>query len=514
MRNFRLHTISHCDCDYRFKYCLLQLNDTVSTLVGMAFFNLLEIPCFTLEKVEQCVRWTWWGSCNGTGLVARAMLRSTFRYNYTHPLLDEIRLGWWPTTNLSGGSGSGLFSEMSPPVPVTHWQTPTTKSPKLKGKGRKKGRKGKGQRRKNLKAPSQNALETRLYVWSPGVRVETTGSPRISGSDSVTNRSAETVNMGVITTTIEGQQFTSKHNIPSTMSQREGSTPDTDQPLTHQPLTHQPLTHQPLTHQPLTHQPLTQQPLSQQPLTHQPLTQQPLTQQPLTQQPLTHQPSLTGAVGEIVSTINVRTESRVADLGERLLSSGFEEHSNSTPPTPAGHWGQVDNTGRPIPQRPGLTPNPPDKHGGYKRCGCYKRLDRCEHKIEPKQFKFYYHNLEPKTVYHCNCTKRLVKRMKKEGNPEALQAVLSDFVSLSCFYLKEPKGECSEEGRNLCVQPLSAVAVLSRARHLRRALKVRRAANESRYPALAEREGSRNGTRVINLYHKCLQAIQASRVKT
>uniref|UniRef100_A0A4W3JPA4 Phospholipase A2-like central domain-containing protein n=1 Tax=Callorhinchus milii TaxID=7868 RepID=A0A4W3JPA4_CALMI len=363
MRNFRLHTISHCDCDYRFKYCLLQLNDTVSTLVGMAFFNLLEIPCFTLEKVEQCVRWTWWGSCNGTGLVARAMLRSTFRYNYTHPLLDEIRLGWWPTTNLSGGSGSGLFSEMSPPVPVTHWQTPTTKSPKLKGKGRKKGRKGKGQRRKNLKAPSQNALETRLYVWSPGVRVETTGSPRISGSDSVTNRSAETVNMGVITTTIEGQQFTSKHNIPSTMSQREGSTPDTDQPLTHQPLTHQPLTHQPLTHQPLTHQPLTQQPLSQQPLTHQPLTQQPLTQQPLTQQPLTHQPSLTGAVGEIVSTINVRTESRVADLGERLLSSGFEEHSNSTPPTPAGHWGQVDNTGRPIPQRPGLTPNPPDKHG-------------------------------------------------------------------------------------------------------------------------------------------------------
>uniref|UniRef100_A0A4W3JCC2 Phospholipase A2-like central domain-containing protein n=1 Tax=Callorhinchus milii TaxID=7868 RepID=A0A4W3JCC2_CALMI len=178
MRNFRLHTISHCDCDYRFKYCLLQLNDTVSTLVGMAFFNLLEIPCFTLEKVEQCVRWTWWGS-----------------------------------------------------------PSPTSPSPS---------------------SPS-------WVKSSPPLTTATQHRPRLPG--------------------------------------------------------------------------------------------------------------------------------------------------------------------------------------GYKRCGCYKRLDRCEHKIEPKQFKFYYHNLEPKTVYHCNCTKRLVKRMKKEGNPEALQAVLSDFVSLSCFYLKEPKGECSEEGR-------------------------------------------------------------------
>uniref|UniRef100_A0A4W3K6K8 Phospholipase A2-like central domain-containing protein n=1 Tax=Callorhinchus milii TaxID=7868 RepID=A0A4W3K6K8_CALMI len=212
MRNFRLHTISHCDCDYRFKYCLLQLNDTVSTLVGMAFFNLLEIPCFTLEKVEQCVRWTWWGSNSPA--------------NTTSP----------------------------PPCPRERGQRLTQTSP------------------------------------SPTSPSPTSPSP----------------------------------TSPS-----------------------------------------------------------------------------------------------------------------PTSPSPTS----------PSPSSPSASS--PSPTSGYKRCGCYKRLDRCEHKIEPKQFKFYYHNLEPKTVYHCNCTKRLVKRMKKEGNPEALQAVLSDFVSLSCFYLKEPKGECSEEGRNL-----------------------------------------------------------------
>eukprot|EP00079_Xenopus_tropicalis_P020446 XP_012811325.1 PREDICTED: group 3 secretory phospholipase A2 [Xenopus tropicalis] len=61
MRNYRLHTVSHCDCDQRFRLCLNAFNDTISTLVGIMFFNILEMPCFSLKEEEQCVEWFWWG---------------------------------------------------------------------------------------------------------------------------------------------------------------------------------------------------------------------------------------------------------------------------------------------------------------------------------------------------------------------------------------------------------------------------------------------------------------------
>uniref|UniRef100_A0A8C5WC20 Phospholipase A2-like central domain-containing protein n=1 Tax=Leptobrachium leishanense TaxID=445787 RepID=A0A8C5WC20_9ANUR len=53
-RNYRLHTVSHCDCDQRFRMCLQALNDTMSTLVGTIYFNFFEPPCFTLNDEEQC----------------------------------------------------------------------------------------------------------------------------------------------------------------------------------------------------------------------------------------------------------------------------------------------------------------------------------------------------------------------------------------------------------------------------------------------------------------------------
>lgn len=91
IRNYRLHTVSHCDCDARcagpeggapgggervpggrrashrprlprrFRQCLLALNDTISNIIGVTFFNLLEVPCFVLEESEECVQWHWWG---------------------------------------------------------------------------------------------------------------------------------------------------------------------------------------------------------------------------------------------------------------------------------------------------------------------------------------------------------------------------------------------------------------------------------------------------------------------
>ncbi|NXV99212.1 PA23 Phospholipase, partial [Fregetta grallaria] len=54
-RNLRWHTISHCDCDRRLKECLRRVNDTASRVVGQAFFNVIQVPCFEFAYKEECV---------------------------------------------------------------------------------------------------------------------------------------------------------------------------------------------------------------------------------------------------------------------------------------------------------------------------------------------------------------------------------------------------------------------------------------------------------------------------
>uniref|UniRef100_A0A671QEX6 Group 3 secretory phospholipase A2-like n=1 Tax=Sinocyclocheilus anshuiensis TaxID=1608454 RepID=A0A671QEX6_9TELE len=59
--NPTLFTLSHCDCDHRFKQCLLNGNDTISNMVGYSFFNVLKLRCFELiqrrqlQEMKSCV---------------------------------------------------------------------------------------------------------------------------------------------------------------------------------------------------------------------------------------------------------------------------------------------------------------------------------------------------------------------------------------------------------------------------------------------------------------------------
>ncbi|XP_005366160.1 group 3 secretory phospholipase A2 [Microtus ochrogaster] len=81
IRNFRFHTISHCDCDARFQQCLRSQRDSISDIMGMAFFNVLEIPCFVLKEQEACVEWFLWAGCKGYGSVPLAHLQPRTYYN-------------------------------------------------------------------------------------------------------------------------------------------------------------------------------------------------------------------------------------------------------------------------------------------------------------------------------------------------------------------------------------------------------------------------------------------------
>ncbi|XP_010211823.1 PREDICTED: group 3 secretory phospholipase A2, partial [Tinamus guttatus] len=70
-----------CDCDSRFRRCLLDLNDTISNLIGVTFFDLLEVPCFVLEPSEACVQWHWWGGCQRYGMVPLARMVQPHQYH-------------------------------------------------------------------------------------------------------------------------------------------------------------------------------------------------------------------------------------------------------------------------------------------------------------------------------------------------------------------------------------------------------------------------------------------------
>lgn len=50
--NYRPYTLSHCNCDRRFRTCLKMANDEDANTIGKLFFNLVQTQCFVLTKKE------------------------------------------------------------------------------------------------------------------------------------------------------------------------------------------------------------------------------------------------------------------------------------------------------------------------------------------------------------------------------------------------------------------------------------------------------------------------------
>ncbi|XP_059931375.1 uncharacterized protein proca1 [Gadus macrocephalus] len=61
--NLKWYSICHCDCDIAMKQCLAEVNDTVSRVVGQAFFNVIGAPCFEFVYKDHCVERHWYGVC-------------------------------------------------------------------------------------------------------------------------------------------------------------------------------------------------------------------------------------------------------------------------------------------------------------------------------------------------------------------------------------------------------------------------------------------------------------------
>ncbi|XP_041732160.1 uncharacterized protein LOC121565827 [Coregonus clupeaformis] len=80
--NFKWHPLSHCDCDNALKECLRKVNDTSSRVVGQAFFNVIEVPCFQFIYEEQCVERHWYGVCKKYDKLPVAVPRESIAYDF------------------------------------------------------------------------------------------------------------------------------------------------------------------------------------------------------------------------------------------------------------------------------------------------------------------------------------------------------------------------------------------------------------------------------------------------
>ncbi|XP_067289205.1 group 3 secretory phospholipase A2 [Pseudorasbora parva] len=86
--NANIFTLSHCDCDNRFRRCLLGVNNTMSNLVGYGYFNLLKMRCFEFSHRMQCAKRTWWGMCINSELAQYAVVKDAVNYTDTLPEQD------------------------------------------------------------------------------------------------------------------------------------------------------------------------------------------------------------------------------------------------------------------------------------------------------------------------------------------------------------------------------------------------------------------------------------------
>uniref|UniRef100_A0A8C5RQF9 phospholipase A2 n=1 Tax=Laticauda laticaudata TaxID=8630 RepID=A0A8C5RQF9_LATLA len=351
MRNYRLHTISHCSCDNRFSDCLKNLNDTISNFIGNSFFNLLEVPCFQLTETEDCVEWHWWGGCKKYGMM---------------PLAHLV--------------------DPNPYQPIENPEA--TASPLQPSRHRKPGLKGNKTRRKKVKKPSSKTQDP----ISP-----------FSKLNQVTH--------------LPGRSSPGEETVPRSPAL-----------------------------------------------------------------PTTSEPSPIKMEGEILATRHP-----VVFSMEEASSNETWQGKRPFPGPSAGH-GQASK------QRPGLS----------RRCRCYQRLDQCPFQIGPHEFKYQLHNSDDRTLFHCNCTRRLARFLRRRKGPnEVEELVLSDYISPSCFVLETPPGcRTGDKSWPNCIG--IGKAILAPARHLTNRLM----GKEARGSFKVKRQEGASLEGATQLFEKCVQLVR------
>ncbi|XP_071755204.2 group 3 secretory phospholipase A2 [Centroberyx gerrardi] len=109
--NSNIFTMSHCDCDNRFRSCLMEAKDSISDVVGYTFFNLLKMHCFEFSHTLQCTERNWFGMCKETNMALYAVVHPPTVYESTCVVNSTISTEARSTTDApeSGASDPQLL---------------------------------------------------------------------------------------------------------------------------------------------------------------------------------------------------------------------------------------------------------------------------------------------------------------------------------------------------------------------------------------------------------------------
>ncbi|XP_011506277.1 PREDICTED: uncharacterized protein LOC105368844 [Ceratosolen solmsi marchali] len=78
--NYMPFTLSHCDCDERFRTCLKMTGTSSANVIGKIFFNMFQTKCFVMKPSKICMRRSWWGKCENFEYKKQGYLRDNLSY--------------------------------------------------------------------------------------------------------------------------------------------------------------------------------------------------------------------------------------------------------------------------------------------------------------------------------------------------------------------------------------------------------------------------------------------------
>nr|XP_057913090.1 group 3 secretory phospholipase A2 [Doryrhamphus excisus] len=90
--NSNIFTMSHCDCDSKFRRCLQEARDGMSDVVGYTFFNVLSMHCFYLSHRLQCAQRNWFGMCKESKMALYAEVHPPALYQSTNATAPSVNI--------------------------------------------------------------------------------------------------------------------------------------------------------------------------------------------------------------------------------------------------------------------------------------------------------------------------------------------------------------------------------------------------------------------------------------
>ncbi|XP_061586208.1 group 3 secretory phospholipase A2-like [Cololabis saira] len=472
-RNF--FTVSHCECDQRFRLCLLGMNDSISSMVGYSFFNILQVPCFELKQLKRCTEMYWWGMCKVAREAPYAVFKSPLPYN-SSDVTNKYEHAH--NNNLTSSEGQLLTQN-----PVT---SPQRKSPKaehrcgLRQPSRgdtfhRRREKGKGcnrHRKPGGVAPSQvpvtsKAHTTTLYVnmgLSKNKTLIRKGLPGFAKRSRIhqpsTNHFATNSNPATSSTTLS-----SIASLTQSLKRRPGSTAPVVR-VTKTSKGHKKITKKSRCCEPSmpvrrdTVQGHCKSCLKQEgafkmtTVTPAKTTTSGLQREQMKQESA-HLKKTTETPAWDASATRWNATTFATPITTKLKSTA-SFHRNSKPQKrihlyPPWNIKSQETLGGTIAQNIHAVESLKENNVFHNmtddqfQCQSLKHLDDCKFKIPPQEKKYNLENKESKTVYHCDCISRLAARINSFKQSSIVPSLLKDFVSQQCFKLpKEKKFHCNK----------------------------------------------------------------------